>query len=147
MAIFLPIALLIAVLAFGMAQTITPAISRQQVVAAGASAAHFSVYQGALMAYKSAHPTFAGTVPQSALSLPPGVASVAGWDNIIAGGVLYVYSTHAPTPAERSALLARSTDPTALGVVTASTVGSLVDGNTLAVPSAIPVGATFAWMQ
>jgi hypothetical protein len=147
MAIFLPIALLIAVLAFGMAQTITPAIARQQVVAAGASAAGFSVYQGALMAYKSAHPAFSGSVPQAALSLPPGVTSVAGWDNLIAGGVLYVYSTHATKPAERSALLARATDPTALGTVTASGVGRLVDGNTLAVPSAIPLGATFAWMQ
>lgn len=120
-------------------------VALQAETAASVSAASFAVYRNALMTWKAANPGISGTVSTSLLSLPQGVTTITGWNNVIVSGTLFIYSTATPTPADRSAIIKANPDPTSLGVVTSQGVGTLITQTTIAIPATIPVGATFAW--
>jgi hypothetical protein len=141
------VTLMLAVISIGANMMIPRSVATQAALAASKSAINLVLYQNALMTYKATNPGFSGTVSSASLTFPKGVTGTTGWSNIISANVLYVYSSGTLTPSDMNAIMALNVDATSLGRVKAVSVGILVTGSSITIPTSIPVGATFSWNQ
>jgi hypothetical protein len=104
---------------------------------------NLGVYRDAVLTYALQHPGFAGTVPDSALPLPPWYTPAALWRNQITAGVVAVYGTHPMTAELASSLVALGKGSYFVGIADAKSgrlVSPLFGDTGLALPPGIPDG-------
>jgi len=68
---------------------------------------NFGIYRYAVLNYMENNTTFTGTVPDSALHLPPNFVKLGDWTNLVQGGFIVIYSA-SPSGLLSSAILIKS---------------------------------------